>query len=125
MTGRPTKCTPETIERLCEILRDGHTIKGACEGAGIAESSYYEWLERAKEGPPFSDFSAEVTRAQHAARDYLLTKIRTADDWRAQAWIMERRFRDEFGKDAGQDKRREPLEIRLVGEYDERKRAAE
>lgn len=126
MVGQPTKCTPDTTKRVCASLRKGHTIKSACEGAGITQESYYTWLKRASDGPPYADFSEAVTRAQHEAKDYLLSKISAAEDWRAQAWIMERRWRDEFGKDGGQEKKREPLEIRLVdAQYDEKKRAEE
>ena len=77
--GRPSKLTPEIVERLCDALRAGNTREAAAAYAGIARSTFYDWLRRGanprrtirgkifKADEAFSDFSDTVTRAENAA----------------------------------------------------------
>lgn len=67
----------------------------AAQLAGISESTLYSWLEkgRAGGGDCYQDFLEKTTRAKAEAEAKLIKNIRinSADDWRAAAWILERR----------------------------------
>lgn len=43
-----SKLTPELIERLCTLIKEGHFAKHACAGVGISERALYDWLGKAE-----------------------------------------------------------------------------
>ncbi|MDP3065449.1 MAG: IS630 transposase-related protein [Methanobacteriaceae archaeon] len=45
--GRPTKLTQEIQDEIVEYLKTGNYVETACQLAGIATSTYYEWLKKA------------------------------------------------------------------------------
>lgn len=107
--GRPTKCTPEVIEAVCENVRLGLPRKWAAIRAGISESVYYHWKAEGQKGlEPYASFLESLTRAEADDMAALVTDVRCATtgqmpgnaqpDWRAQSWLLERRFRGDFGK---------------------------
>lgn len=124
--SRETDITPELTARVCKALKLPITRRSACARAGISKSAFYEWLAKGEKGEqPYADFLDAVTHAEAECEGNLIEEIVLDQDWRAKAWVAERRFRDQWAKDSPEERKREPLEIRLVGEYDERKRAAE
>jgi hypothetical protein len=87
--GRPTKYTPETVERLLAALADGLTQKQACLACGIGESTLYGWK---KERPKLV---TQMTEAREQARQKALAKIKAAGesgDWRASAEFLKLSF---------------------------------
>ncbi len=60
---------------------------------GIHRSTWYEWRER-------PEIEARLDRALAIAESRLLDSIREAgrDDWRASAWILERRYPETWSK---------------------------
>ena len=65
MMGRPTDCTPETIEKVCAGLRMGMTWAAAAAYAGLAASTVMLWKQRGGEGEqPYSDFLEATQRAE-------------------------------------------------------------
>ena len=100
MVGRPTDCTPEVTEIVCRELRLGLSIASACAAAGITKTSYYEYHQRASEGPPFSVFAAATTKARSEGTRGLEHTVRKAavGDWRAAAWMLERRAPEDWSK---------------------------
>jgi hypothetical protein len=74
-------------------------LETACELAGIDYSTFRRWMQKGAESHPasspkreFSDFCEDVTRAIAKSEAALLGKIQSSPDWRAQGWILERRF---------------------------------
>jgi transposase len=101
MSGRPTSCTPELIANMAECLELGYTIKLACEACGIVTSTFADWMNKGEAGEePFTEFSSAVRAAQKKAADYHLRSVQKHAnvDWRAAAWMLERRFPDDYGK---------------------------
>ncbi len=112
------KLTKERIDILAAALRKGTIIKHACIGAGICEKTYHNWQNEASDneldpldpeeslgaspirGELLSYFVRETSRALNDYSSELLEKIHNADSWQAAAWILERRFPEEFGRRA-------------------------
>lgn len=109
--GRQTKLTPDVQEKVLHALRLGATHRLACDYAGIHKDTFYDWLKRGEAGAEgdelFSDFSDLVKKAQAiTATDCLLQIQAKAGEgvWQAAAWILERRFPDEYGKQVVEQK---------------------
>ena len=100
--GRPCKLTPALQGKIVELLELGIPPQKVCDRVNIAYSTYREWVKRGNGENPknrsgnkqFADFSAQVNRATAIAEMNLLQSINnaTVNDWRAAAWILERRF---------------------------------
>jgi Helix-turn-helix domain of resolvase len=90
--GRKSKLTPALRKRICTLLAQGHTIKTVCEAVGIAERTYFDWCEK------HPHFSQATTCAIGKSKIALVAKLRLSDDWRAQAFLLERRFPSEYGR---------------------------
>ena len=116
MVGRPTKCTPEMIERVCNLLEDGINIKTTCELVGINQTSFCAWRNRGEaaidehgdnpEDIPdrelcYVKFLKRTRRARAKSKATSLKAIRDAGNkgnWKAHKWFLEHCFGQEFGK---------------------------
>ena len=100
--SRPTKLTPELQGSFLDGLALGLTHKLAAQRAGLGESTFYQWIAKGKEASSglYRDFADEVMRAEGEAAGRLLGQItlHASADWRAAAWILERRHPDDYGK---------------------------
>ena len=90
--GRKTLLNAQLQRKICRLLAQGHTVSAVCGAAKISESSFFQWKR------DNSEFSEAVTRAIGQSKIALLNKLRQSDDWRAQAFLLERRWPTEFGK---------------------------
>ena len=61
-------------------------------GLPIAERTYFDWCEK------HLHFSQVTTCAIGKSKIGLVDKLRLSDDWRAAAFLLERRWPDEFGR---------------------------
>lgn len=111
--GRPS-ITSETIDTIVDCLEKGNTIKTAAVKAGITARTFYYWMKKGDEAfearlidpdaliTPFDDayieFFMSVKGAEAEVKRFLLDRIWDAgiDQWQANAWILERRFPEEF-----------------------------
>lgn len=99
--GRPSKLVPSVTKKLLEAIRQGLPIVTACTLAGIAEKTYYNWLEEAQKpeaDEEFLQFLQSLKKAEAEAEYLLVKEIKLADEWQAKAWILERRFGDRWKK---------------------------
>ena len=77
--GRRTKLNDKTQSEIVKLIETGAPIADACSTAGIAESTFYDWMNRGEAGEPeFSEFSKAVTRARTAARLVAVKALRHA-----------------------------------------------
>jgi Bacteriophage Sf6, terminase small subunit-like len=90
--GRKSKLIPALRTRICTLLAQGRTIKTVCEAVGIAERTYFDWCEK------HLHFSQATTCAIGKSKIALVNNLRRSDDWRASAFLLERRFPREFGR---------------------------
>ena len=86
------KKTPERLDTICQHITTGITFKSACALSGISDATFYRWRQ---EDP---EFEADVQRATALSEQVLLGHISEAAlmDWRAAAWILERRMPDQY-----------------------------
>ena len=102
--SRPTKLTPELIERVTLAIRAGNYAKTACEMVGIGETTFYRWMEEGaqdKAKPLFREFRESIKRAEAEAEVRSVALIRQAADggtWQAAAWYLERKHGDRWGR---------------------------
>jgi len=100
-TGRPTKLTPDLQAKIVEALKAGNYAEVAARHVGIASSTFYDWMKRGGEGDRrFSEFSEAIGEAEAFAHARAVTIIAKAmaDDWKAAAWYLERKYHDEWGR---------------------------
>ena len=94
--SRPSKMNKNTIHLLCEAIRMGSTYELACQYAGISEASFYAWRakgRKAKTGQ-YLEFLESIKRAEAKgalANLAVIQKSAKDGDWKASAWILERR----------------------------------
>ena len=100
--ARKTKLTPEVQELIVDGINAGLTFGLTCARAGVHPATFYRWLEKgeaAKSGV-FSEFCDTVSRAKADSALRLVSQItlQAPTDWRAAAFLLERRFPDDYGK---------------------------
>lgn len=89
---RPTKYTPERVQRIVETLRGGNTRRAAAWAGGIEVETFHQWLRRY---PAFSD---AVKAAEADAELAMVERVRLAsiDTWQAAAWWLERKLKQDW-----------------------------
>lgn len=87
------KYSEEIVNEIVGYVKEGLMYKDAYELAGISETTFYEWKKKYKE------FAEALKKAEpHLKRKNLMLIQKHADKtWQASAWILERRFPEEFG----------------------------
>lgn len=118
--GRPSLLSdPERKQRILRAFEDSMEkclpVATACELAGISEATYYGWMSAGEEGvEPYSDFFETVTQARARGEQGMVDVLHLAAlqktdaegnatgavDWKAAAWLLERRFPDRYGQGA-------------------------
>lgn len=90
--GRKSLLNAQLQRKICGLLVQGHTVSAMCGAVGIGERTFYEWREK------HPHFSQATSRAIGQSKIALVDKVRQSGDWRAQAFLLERRWPTEFGK---------------------------
>ncbi len=103
--GRPSKLTDEVQKVIVEAVERGNFYSAAAERAGIDYSTFKRWMEKGQQdGAEFDRyraFRAAILVANAECQDVQLSRINTAartGTWQAAAWILERRFPEEWGR---------------------------
>jgi len=102
------KFNPELGDQIVRAVTVGNFRKSAAEIAGVTDRSIRNWLKRGAEydkaieagedvgsevGEQFSAFRRDLLQAEAEFENSLVQNIVAAgaDDWRASAWLLERR----------------------------------
>lgn len=101
--GRPSLLTPEREVRLLRAIRRGMPLKQAAMLAGMSYETLNRWrIQGEAEDAPaeFRHFWQALRKAQAVAMERLVGRIQDAagSDWKAAAWLLERRHPDEFAR---------------------------
>lgn len=103
---RARKDTPETREKILNAIREGAPFRHACMFAGISEDTFMRWREI---DPDFAD-QVKLAEGQftmvhlHNIRQHGLPIRNSRGDiiapgsWQASAWLLERKYPQEFGR---------------------------
>jgi hypothetical protein len=99
---------------IIKSIEKGHTISIAASHGGVSRRTVHNWLQHGKEAvlareadpptelTPYDDdymwFYFEYEKAGAIAREFLLDRIIEAGEksWQASAWVLERRWPEEF-----------------------------
>jgi transposase-like protein len=102
--GRPSKFSVEKQETICKAIATGSTYAEAAAAAGIDYTTLLAWRrrgEKANSGKLF-EFSKAIKKAEDQSEAELLSRIvnagRDPKYWQANAWILERRMPDRWGR---------------------------
>lgn len=103
--GRPPKLTLDMIEKICDLIIQGKSIAHAGILAGISESTLFRWLaigRRDGADSIYAELVSRVNEATECSELELRQNIRIAamqpKNWRASAWMLERRFPENYQK---------------------------
>ena len=88
------KFCEEVVTEICNHIRVGCTARDACQLSGITETSFYEWKKKKPE------FVESIKRAEILNKKRAIALIQKAGEetWQANAWFLERRYPNEYGK---------------------------
>jgi len=101
--GRPSKLDEATQQKFLDAVREGLPYSTACALAGISETTFAVWRQRADAEPDsaYAGFMQALKAAEAEAEAANGKRIRSAADngqWQAAAWILERRHPDKWAR---------------------------
>ena len=105
--GRHTLLDDNTKNIILEYISKGNYVRTACLAAGIGESTYYSWLQKAEHpGDNGNELQVELLEELKKARQQNITervrRIQEAGEkpqnWPANAWLLERMEPSEYGR---------------------------
>ena len=107
--GRPSKFTKARKDRIIQAISAGCTYEMSADYAGITRSTLWNWLKKGEDPQQksYCTFLDQVKRAEVEGAMVHLGTIAQASqkDWKASAWILERRHG--YSKD-GMTRKEEP-----------------
>ena len=79
---------------VLEALRQGNTRRAACQAVSISPDTLYRWMAEER------TLSDAVQKAESEAEFEAIKHVKAAfsESWQAAAWWLERRRRDDFGR---------------------------
>jgi hypothetical protein len=92
--ARPTKYTPETVQKLTQAIELGATYELACNYAGIEYSTFSKW----KLNKPELVDAVRLAEGKAAVKWLAKIEAAAADHWQAAAWKLERRYPQDYGR---------------------------
>ena len=94
--GRPCKYNHAIARKICRNVARGCSREAASALAGVSPSTLYEWRQQ------FSEFSEGLEKADARFEAECVASIRKAGrssrNWTANAWLLERKFPQRYGK---------------------------
>lgn len=94
--GRPTKYSPAVAWRICEPVARGCSREAAAALAGISASTLHGWRNQF---PEFSEALEKADARFEAERVAAICEAgRKTGNWTANAWLLERKFPQRYGK---------------------------
>jgi hypothetical protein len=102
--GRRSKLN-DVKEELLKYIALGVPNEHACNAVGINEQTLYNWINRGKEAKrstnQYYGFLEDYKKAKSKSvvrNVAVIEKYARDKDWKAAAWLLERRYPDLFGK---------------------------
>ena len=103
--GRKPTLDEDIQKEICECIEAGMTNRAAIEGL-ISEPTFYSYMNKGEEDASkgkdsvYAKFFKAVKKAEKGFRMSHLKNIKAASEstWQASAFLLERRFPDEYGR---------------------------
>lgn len=93
---------PIVADNMIKLIREGYPYTTVCRYYGVNRKTFLKWLEIGSQGidKNYTKFFKRVSRAEARYEMARLEAIRKHEktDWRAPAWILERRYPEHWGK---------------------------
>jgi hypothetical protein len=103
--GRPSAYNLQVHKQIIDALKSGGYKTHAAHAAGISRDTLDNWIEAGRAGrEPFVRFAQECdkARADDALRNQAIVSAaavrRIEGDWKAAAWLLERKYPKLYGK---------------------------
>jgi transposase len=101
--GRPSKLTPETAQKITAAIAAGNYLEVAAAHGGIVYGTLNTWMRKgaAANSGQYREFYEAVKRAEADAEMLRIARISKAGsegNWQADAWYLERRYPDRWGR---------------------------
>lgn len=91
-TRKRGKYTKVLAHQICEHVSNGVPLSAAAIACGIHNVTLHRWRN---EKPEFNEMIEQAVGVSEAR---LVSSISKYDDWRAKAWILERKFPERWSK---------------------------
>lgn len=104
---RKFRLNEDLIKDLCKYISNGLTNKDACAVCGVPEETFYSWLRDAENGEGNKSHLAlkiklgqSLKKAESQFKAHHLGNINKCaeGDWKASAWMLERKFPKEYAR---------------------------
>lgn len=114
---RRTSLTPAVSKALCDAMRTGLCLSHAAALVGISPATVREWIRRGEgtddrpDAEPFATFATAMRKARADGDVAMVAVINSAAEdgqWRAAAWMLERRNPQQWGRGAQRIEERAP-----------------
>jgi hypothetical protein len=118
-TGRPSKLTPESQSQkaICEAATKGLSMSATAAMGGVNKDTLRNWMERGKKSSHgrYRDFLVAFTRARAEGEARLIDICCDTDckNWRGAAFVLEKRWRAEYGTKTEAERRKLEAEADL------------
>ena len=100
MAGRPCKLNDDMRIAICAHIANGHTYQDACLLCGITEQTLISWRKQGAKDTDgiFFELLQGIKAADASFKETHLSVIRNEPHWTAHAWLLERKYPQEFGR---------------------------
>lgn len=94
------KFTDEIKQKLIVYRQNGLSKAKCAKMAGINESTLYDWIKKGKKAKrgKYREWYLAFEKAYVEFEAYHLQNIIDDDSWQSSAWILERKFKDEYSR---------------------------
>ena len=93
----------EVIQAVLRAIRKGAHSEIAAAACGVSIRTWQEWRQKGRNGvEPYASLETQIERAEAKAElGYVARiKLKSARDWKADAWLLERSRPQRWGKAA-------------------------
>lgn len=109
--ARRSKYSSETQQKILKAIRLGVTYQLASAFGGVSYETFNEWR---KTKPQFSDALREAEGEAAVALLAKIQKAATDGDWRAAAFLLERRYPHAYGRNVTDEEHRGEVHITIT-----------
>ncbi len=101
--ARQSKLTPETQKKIVDAIAEGNYLETAAAIGGVTYTTLNNWMKKGEvaSSGAYVEFLEAVKKAEAEAEALRVSRISKAGkegNWQADAWYLERRYPDRWGK---------------------------